>query len=99
MTLPQGRNDGGQGVHNSPGVQLRWGREITVVGAEKAQQCQKYFLQYTTFAPVRPQVRTWRRQACFLPRAPSNLVTCLRSHKGSACQPGVSYTPGCTRIF
>ena len=32
----------------------------------------KYFLQCSTFAFER--VRTWRRQTCFLPRAPSNLV-------------------------
>ena len=31
-------------------------------------------LQCSTFASERPQVRTWGRQTCFLPRAPSNLV-------------------------
>ena len=45
--------------------------------AEKAQQCHKYFLQYSTFASERPQVWTWGRQTCLLSRAPSNLVTSL----------------------
>ena len=43
----------------------------------KSQQCHKYFLQYTTFDSERPQVRTRGRQTCFLPWAPSNLVTLL----------------------
>jgi len=50
---------------------------MTTHGAEKFQQCHKYFLQYSTFASKRPQVRTWERQTCFLFRAPSNLVTPL----------------------
>jgi len=44
-------------------------------GPEKSQECHKYSLQYSTFASERLQVRTWWRQTCFLPRAPSNLVT------------------------
>ena len=35
------------------------------------------FFNTCTFTPKRPQVRTWRRQTCFLPRAPSKLVTPL----------------------
>jgi len=54
------------------------GRRMTARVAKKSQQCRKYFLQYSTFASERPQVRTWERQTCFLPRAPSNLVTLLR---------------------
>jgi len=50
---------------------------MTAGGAEKSQQCHKYFLQYSTFTSERPQFRTWGRQTCFLPRAPSNLVTPL----------------------
>jgi len=42
--------------------------------AEKSQQCHKHFLQYTTFTSKISQVRTWGRQTCFFPRAPSNLV-------------------------
>jgi len=37
----------------------------------------KHFLQYSKFASERAQVRTQGRQICFLPRAPSNLVTPL----------------------
>jgi len=43
-------------------------------GAKKSQKCHTHFLQYSTFASERPQVQTWGRQTCFLPRAPSNLV-------------------------
>jgi len=32
---------------------------------------------HSRFASDRPQVGTWGRQTCFLPRAPSNLVTSL----------------------
>jgi len=59
------------------------GRRITVRGAEwlrgteKSRQYHKQFLQYSTSASERPQVYTWGRQTCFLPRAPSNLVTPL----------------------
>jgi len=45
--------------------------------AETSQQCHKHLLQYTTFVSERPQVRTWGRQTCFLPRAATNLVTPL----------------------
>ena len=57
----------GRGVtrgHNSP-------------GAEKSQQCHKYFRQNSTFASERTQVRTWGRQTCSMPRAPCNLGTPL----------------------
>jgi len=47
------------------------------VCSEKSQQCHKYFLQHSTFTSERLQVRTWECQTCFLPRAPSNLVTPL----------------------
>jgi len=46
-------------------------------GAEKSQQCHKFFLQYSTFASKRSQFQTWGLQTCFLSRAPSNLVTPL----------------------
>jgi len=41
----QRRNEGGQGGHNSPGAESLWGRRMTVGGADKSQQCHKYFLQ------------------------------------------------------
>jgi len=44
-------------------------------GRRKSQQYHKCFLQCSKFAPERAQVRTWGRQSCFLPRAPSNLAT------------------------
>jgi len=66
----QGRNVGERGTQFP-------GRRITAGGAEKSQQCHKYCLQYSTVASERPQARTWGRQTCFLPRAPSNLVTPL----------------------
>ena len=45
------------------------------LGNEKSQKCRKCFLQYSVFASERSQFRTWGRQTCFLPRAPSNLGT------------------------
>jgi len=36
------------------------------------------FFNTSEIASERPQVRTWGRQTCFLPRAPSNFVTPLR---------------------
>jgi len=39
---------GGKEEH-STGAEAPWGRGITAWGAEKAQQCHKYFLQYCTF--------------------------------------------------
>ena len=57
----QRRNEGGQGGHNSRGANLRWGaellqgRRITAGGAEKSQQCHKYFLQYSKIAFERTQ--------------------------------------------
>ena len=75
----QGRNEGGKGGTIPPGAKSLWGRRITEGGAEKSQQCHKYFLQYSTFASERPQVRTWGRLSCFLSRAPSNLVTTLQT--------------------
>ena len=48
---------------------------MTLEGADKSQQCHKYFRQYSIFASDRSQVRTWGHETCFLPWAPSNLVT------------------------
>ena len=66
----QGRNEGGQGEQNSPGAESLW-------GAPKSANNVTYFLQYSTFASERAQVRTCGRQTSFFPRAPSNLVTLL----------------------
>jgi len=43
-------------------------------GRRKSQQYHMCFLQCNTFASERPQFRTWGRQSCFMPRAPSNLA-------------------------
>ena len=46
-----------------PGAESLWGRQTSVGapigcgGAEKSQQCHKYFLQYRTYASERPQFR------------------------------------------
>jgi len=52
----------GERGNNSLVAESPWGLEITAWGAEKAQQCHKYFLQYSTLGSERPQVRTWERQ-------------------------------------
>jgi len=66
-----------EGRNNSPGAESLRGRQITAGGAEKSQQCHMYILQCSKFACERSQVRTRGRRTCFLPRAPSNLVTHL----------------------
>jgi len=60
-----------------PRVPSQYGAPNHCGGAEKSHKCYKYFLQCNEFAFERAQVRTWGRQTCFLPRAPSNLVTPL----------------------
>jgi len=56
---------------------------MTAGSDEKSQQCHKYFLQHSELASERPQIRTWGRQTCLLPREPSNLVTsCLQGPFG-----------------
>jgi len=45
--------------HNSLGAESLWRRQVTAGGAEKSQQCQKYFLQYSVFTSEIHQVRTW----------------------------------------
>jgi len=77
MRHKQGRNDGGQGGSNSPGAESLWGHQITVGSTETSQQCHKHFLHYSAFATEKSQSRTWERQTCFLPLAPSTLVAPL----------------------
>jgi len=72
----QGRNGGARGAQ-IPWAPSHYGSPNHCRGVEKFQKCHKYFLQYSEFASERAQVRTWGRQTCFLPRAPSNLVTPL----------------------
>jgi len=42
--MGKGHNEGEQEGHNSPGAKPPWARRVTAWGAEKAQQCHKYFL-------------------------------------------------------
>ena len=72
-------------------AQFPW-RRITAAaggGHEKSQQRHKYFLQYSTFAPERPQVRTWGRQTCF---CPGRHLTSLRPWE----QHPLLFTTNCT---
>jgi len=52
------------------------GRRITAGASENPNNVTSSFFN-STFASERPQVRTWGRQTCFLPVAPSNLITPL----------------------
>jgi len=79
VTCNQGRNEGGTISRALSTV----GRRMTGGCCWKVPTMSKYFLQYSTFASKKPHVRTWGRQTCFLPRAPSNLVTPLVT--GVAC--------------
>jgi len=38
----------------------------TLRGGRKVPQCHKHFLQYSTFASERAQIRSWGRQSLFL---------------------------------
>ena len=69
-TVPSGITRGGMGEQFP-------GRRMIASGAENSHQCHKYFPQYSIFASERPQFRTQGRQTCFLPQAPSSLVTPL----------------------
>jgi len=52
------------------------GRRI-IRGAPKSNNNVTSTIFNTAFASERAQVRTWKGQTCFLPRAPSNVVTPL----------------------
>jgi len=73
VACEQGLNEGGKGAQFP-------GRRITAGGAEKSQQCHKYFFQYTTFASERAQVRTPGAKLAFCPAGPANLVTPLHAN-------------------
>ena len=74
----QGHNEGGKGG-TIPRPPCNYGAANDYWVAEKSQQCHKHFLQYPTFTSKISKVWTWGRQTCFLPQAPSNLVTPLIS--------------------
>jgi len=68
-----------------------WGARNDWRGSKKTQHFRKNFVQFNTFDSDRPQVRTWWRQTCSLPRAPSSLGTPL----GLAIEDGMLFQ----RIF
>jgi len=67
------------------------GRGITAGGQKVPSH--KHFFSKQCICFQRPQARTWGRQTCFLPHAPSNLVSslhnarhdCLSSQNGEIC--------------
>jgi len=71
----QGRNAGRLGGHNYPWAESLWGRQMAAGGAEKFQQCHKYFLQCSKFACRRAQFRTWGTK---LASCPGRHLTSLR---------------------
>ena len=74
-SVTRGRATGAQ----LPGRRVTIGAPNHCGDAEKSKLCHKRFLQCSTLASERSQFRTWGGQTCFLPRAPSNLVTPLVS--------------------
>ena len=84
----QGRNEGGtipRAPNHYGGAESLRAAPNDCAGAKKCKHCHKYFLQYSTFASLRPQIRTWGRQICFFFRALSNLVTALYGRVSSTC--------------
>ena len=73
----QGRNDGGQGGHNSPGTESLWRRRMIVRAPKSPNTVTSTF--YNTVHLVSQDLRFEHRgrQICFLPRAPPHLVTPL----------------------
>jgi len=71
----RGVTSGCKGGAISQAPKSLWGRRITPNdsaewGAENFQQSHKYFLQYSKFASIRPQIQIWGHQIWFLRRAP-----------------------------
>ena len=74
----RGVKTAGQEGRNSPGAESLWGCRMTAEDAKKSQQCHKYFLlQQICFRKTSGSKMGC--QICFLPLAPSNLVTPLHS--------------------
>jgi len=65
-------------VAQFPGRRITMGVRNDCGERQKSQQCHKYFLQYSTFASARPQVRTWGAKFCSCPgRHLTSLCPCL----------------------
>ena len=88
LPATQGCNEGARGEQFA-GLQITMGAPNHCEGRHKVPTISQYFLQYITFASERSQVRTWGRQTCFFPGAPSNLVTPLLLHQQSQKSPFV----------
>jgi len=58
-----------------PGQRNHYGAPNDCGVAKNFQQCHKYFIQYSNFASIRPQIQIWGRQIWFFPQMPCNLVT------------------------
>jgi len=76
-----GCHEGGKGAQ-FPGDRITmetslWRRRITAWGAEKSQQCHKYFLQYSTFASEKPDSNSVGGELLLAPGAIYNLITPL----------------------
>jgi len=67
----------GEGGHNSSGAESLWERRMTAGGAEKSQQCHKYFFQYSCFRKTSNS--NMGAPNLLLAPTPSNLVTPLHS--------------------
>jgi len=83
LHAPRGVTTGGGTIPRAPNrygdAESPWGALNDCEGAKMSRQCHRYFFQYSVFGSERSQVRTRGRQTCFLPRAPSNLVTSLHA--------------------
>jgi len=79
----QERNKGAQFL----GAESLWGRPITAGATDSCGRRRKALTLSQVLSSIqyiyseKPQVRTWGRQNCFLPWAPSNLVTPLLAYK------------------
>jgi len=85
----QGRTEeGGQEEYNIPGAE-------SLGGTPKVPTMSQVLFSIHYICFRRPQVRTWGCQTCFLPRAPSNLVTSLvqpvRTQKERAVSKGLLF--------
>jgi len=71
-----GRNEGWHRRRNSPGAVPLWGAKSLRV-RRKVPTLSQLLSSVQYICSQKSQVRAWGRQTCFLPRAPSDLVTPL----------------------
>ena len=70
----QGRNERGARREQFPGRRATMGAPNGCGGRRKVPTMSQVLPSTPYICLQRPQARTWGRQTCFLPRAPSNLV-------------------------